>query len=175
MTVRTCDLPADALLRRYARDGGYTDCYMTEVPGHIPLGQFVEAFYTSWLFKAERAVLSLTGHYSTDADAAALARGTSLCFAAWRVEDRDQNQLLMCDVTGRTRSWFKIATISGDKPMQTVLYFGSGITAVGNSNTGRLSISPVFKALMGFHKLYSRALLAATRRRIASSAPTMTA
>ncbi|MDD7973865.1 hypothetical protein [Roseinatronobacter alkalisoli] len=175
MTVRTCDLPADAFLRRYARDGGYTDCYMTEVPGHIPLSLFVEAFYTSWLFKVERVVLSLTGHYSTDTNAAELARCTSSCFAAWRVEDRGENQLLMSDVTGRTRSWFKIATISGDKSMQTLLYFGSGITAAKNSDTGRLSIGPVFKALMGFHKLYSRALLAATRRKIASSASKMTA
>jgi hypothetical protein len=38
-----------------------------------------------------------------------------------------------------------------------------------------MSIGPVFKALTGFHKLYSRALLAATRRKIVSTASTVTA
>lgn len=175
MTVRTCDLPADAFLRRYVLDGSYTDCYVTEVPGHIPLGQYVEAFYTTSLFRAERTILSLAGHSSTDADAAEVAGGTSARFAAWRVEDRDEGQLLMCDVTGRTRSWFKIATVSGDNSTQTYLYFGSGITAVASANAGRMSIGPVFKALTRFHKLYSRALLAATRRKIASPASTVTA
>lgn len=170
MAIRACTLPADAFLRRYAQGDGYTDCYVTEVPGHIPLGQYVEAFYTTWLFKAERAVLSLAGHKSTDADATAVAWGTSFSFAAWRVEESDEDQLLMCDVTGRTKSWFKIATISGDTSRQTLLYFGSGITAAESGKAGQKSIGPVFKVLTGFHKLYSRALLAATRRKIASSA-----
>lgn len=175
MTVWTCDLPADSFLRRYILDGSYTDCYVTEVPGLITLGQYVEAFYTTKLFKAERIILSLAGHSSSDAEAAEVARGTSSCFAAWRVEERNEDQLLMCDVSGRTRSWFKIATISGDRSMQTYLHFGSGITPVQSARAGRMSIGPVFKALTGFHKLYSRALLAATRRKIVSPASTVTA
>lgn len=175
MIVRTCGLPADAFLRRYVQDGFYTDCYMTQVPGHIALGQYVETFYTTWLFKAERTILSLAGHSSTDADAAEVARGTSAHFAAWRVEDRDEGQLLMCDITERTRSWFKIATISGDRSIQTKLYFGSGITAVESAKTGHMSIGPVFNALTGFHKLYSRALLTAAKRKIVSAESAVTA
>lgn len=175
MAVRTCELPDDAFLGRYIQEGGYTDCFVTEVPGHVPLGQYVEAFYTTWLFKTERSILSLAGTSSTDADAAELGRGASSCYSAWRVEDRNEDQLLMCDDTGRTRSWFKIATIPGDGPMRTYLYFGSAITPVQSARTGRLSIGPVFKALIGFHKLYSRALLDATRRRIASPTSTVTA
>ncbi|MCC5967084.1 MAG: hypothetical protein JJU24_13200 [Natronohydrobacter sp.] len=166
MTIRTCDLPTDAFLRRYVLDGGYTDCYMTEVPGHVPLGQYVGSFYTTWLFKAERLLLSLAGHKSTDADAGDLARGEAASFAAWRVEDRDEDQLLMCDATGRTRSWFGVATISDGRSRQTLLYFGSGITAVASGKAGRKSIGPLFLALTGFHKLYSKALLTAARRKI---------
>lgn len=166
MTIRTCDLPADAFLRRYVLDGGYTDCYMTEVPRHIHLDQYVESFYTTWLFKAERSLLSLAGYKSTDADAGDLARGEASSFAAWRVEDRDEDQLLMCDATGRTRSWFGVATTTGDSSRQTLLYFGSGITSVTSGKAGRKSIGPVFKGLTGFHKLYSKALLAAARRKI---------
>lgn len=175
MTIRTCDLPADAFLRRYVGDGCYTDCYLIEVPGRIPLGQYIEAFYTTWLFKAERAILSLGGFKSTDADAADLSRRQSVSFAAWRVEDRDEDQLLMCDATGRTRSWFKVATISGETSVETRLYFGSGITAVTRGKARQLSIGPVFNALTGFHKLYSRALLAATRHKIARAARKATA
>lgn len=175
MTIRTCDLPADALLRRYAQVGGFTDCYLTEVPGQIPLGRYIEAFYTTWLFKAERAILSLGGFKSTDADVTDLARWQSVSFAAWQVEDRDENQLLMCDATGRTRSWFKVATISGATSVATRLYFGSGITVVTRSKNGRASIGPVFNALTGFHKLYSRALLAATRDKIARAERKVTA
>ena len=170
MIIRTCDLPADAFLRRYAQDGNYTDCYLIEVPGHIPLGLFIEAFYTTWLFKAERALLSLAGYDSTDADAAHLARRQSVSFAAWRVEDRGEDQLLMCDATGRTRSWFKVAMISVETSVTTRLYFGSGITAVKRGNDGHASIGPVFDALTGFHKLYSRGLLAATTHKIVRAA-----
>jgi hypothetical protein len=109
------------------------------------------------------------------ADAAEVARGTSARFAEWRVEDRDEEQLLMFDVTGRTRSWFKIATISGDHSMLTFLYFGSGITPLQSGRAGRMAIGPVFKAQTGFHKLYSKALLAATRRQVLSPASTVTA
>lgn len=175
MTIRTCELPADALLLRYVKDGGYTDCYVTKAPGHVPLGRYVEAFYTTWLFKAERSILSLAGHSSTDVDAADLGRGASFSFAAWSVEDRDEDQLLMRDVTGRTRSWFKTSRASVNDSMQTFLYFGSGITAVGGYSAGHLSIGSVFKSLTGFHKLYSRALLAATMQKIGSTALKVTA
>lgn len=169
MTVQACNLPADALLRCYFRDGGYTDCYLAELPFSISLGQYVEAFYTTSLFKAERTILSFAGHASTDADAAQVARGASCCFAAWHVEDRVEDQLLMADVSGRTRSWFKIATISGKTSEHTLLYFGSAITGGEGDKAGRMLSDVMFRALTGPHKFYSRALLSATRRRLASS------
>jgi len=175
MTIRACELPDDAFLRRYHVDGGYTDCFLTTVPGHIPLARYVEAFYTTWLFKAERRLLALAGHTSSDADAAALARGDASAFAAWRVEGRDEDQLLMCDVSGRTRSWFGVAASSGDAPSQTSLYFGSAITSATSGREGPASIGPVFRALTRFHTVYSKTLLKATRRSIVQPARQVTA
>ncbi|MFU8865492.1 MAG: hypothetical protein ACNA7O_16390 [Rhodobacterales bacterium] len=170
MTIRECELPDDAFLRRYHVDGGYTDCFVTTVPGHIPRARYVEAFYTTWLFKAERIVLALAGHTSSDADAAALAREDAAAFSAWRVEDRNEDQLLMSDVSGRTRSWVGVAASSGDEPSQTSLYFGSAIISATSGREGPVSIGPVFRALTGFHTVYSKALLKATRRSIVQPA-----
>lgn len=169
MTIRECDLPPNALLQRYHRDDGYADCYQVDVPGRVELGRYVAAFYTSWLFRAERMILSLAGHFSTDAEASALARGQRSRFAAWHVEARDEDQLLMRDITGRTRSWFRVAPITAENSERTMLYFGSGVTAVATGEAGRVSIGPVFKTLMPVHIIYSKALLAAARRKIMRS------
>lgn len=127
----------------------------------MSLPQFVEAFYTTRLFKLERALLTwFAARPSTDLDAKQLALGERNEFAAWRVEERVANQLLLTDVTGRTRSWFMIVPIaSADGSAQTRLYFGSAVVTKVDRNTGERSMGFVFKALLGFHKLYSRALL----------------
>lgn len=174
MTIRECHLPPDALLRRYDQDNGHVDCFQVDVPGRIDLCHYVEAFYTTWLFKAERATLSLAGHPSTDAEAAVLAGAQGTRFAAWHVEDRDDHQLLMRDITSRTRSWFKVAHINTENSERTTLYFGSGVTAVASGKSGRMSLGPVFRVLMPVHILYSRALLEATLRKIALSASKVT-
>jgi hypothetical protein len=48
----------------------------------------------------------------------------------------------------------------------TSLYFGSAVVPVRSPKTGRTRLGPVFSALLGFHKLYSRVLLRAARRRL---------
>ncbi len=166
MSIHRCSLPPDAFLQRYAGNDGYADCFRVDVPETIGLGRYVEAFYTTQLFKAERAILPLAGHPSTDTDAALVAKGEASRFAAWHVEARADDQLLMCDVTGRTRSWFKVAP---NRDGSTTLYFGSAVIAVKTGRAGRKSMGPVFKILMPVHVLYSRALLAATKRKIARS------
>lgn len=166
MSVRSCALPAGAFLRRYDDSVGYADCFVAESSGLISLGQYVEAFYTTGLFKAERAVLSLSGRPSTDIQANKVAAGSGSTFAAWSVEDRAEDQLLLCDVTARTRSWFMVTPVPDEVSDRTLLYFGSAITAVRKDKTGLMTIGPVFKALTSFHILYSRALLAAAKKRI---------
>lgn len=157
-------LPPAALLQAYGRDGvAYADCYCTELPGAVPLASFVEAFYTTPLFKLERAVLRwFAGKPSTDADARALAQGADR-FAAWRVEGRTAEQLLLADFTGRTRSWLMVEPLAPSGATSgTRLYFGSAVVPRGaRKGGGRGAMGFGFHALLGFHKLYSRLLLRA--------------
>ncbi len=160
--VRRVALPGHALSARYAREG-YADCYVTEVARSVSHARFVEAFYTTWLFKLERLVLRvLVKMPSTDAEAAELARGQRAAFAAWTVEDRAENQLLMCDFQRKTRSWLMVAPADGNA---TRLYFGSVVVPMTGA-PGRRRMSAGFRLLLGFHKLYSRALLHAARARL---------
>jgi hypothetical protein len=48
-------LPAHALLSRYGGDQGYADCYVATVPRRVTQAEYVEAFYTTRLFKRPRA------------------------------------------------------------------------------------------------------------------------
>jgi hypothetical protein len=149
-------VPDHALHASYLRNGAYADCYLIHIDGEIRLAQFVAAFYTSWLFKLERWILGWSVRKpSTDAQARQIASGETTQFAAWTMELRAPDQLLMCDFMKATRSWFMVAP--GTQPRSTRLYFGSVVTSPGRS----------YRWLMGFHRLYSRALLRAARARLA--------
>jgi hypothetical protein len=159
--IEKCELPDNALLQKYARSDAYTDCYSTPTPAPVSHADFVAAFYTTWLFRLERFVLRwVAARPSTDAEARQLAAGERDTFAAWYVEDREEGQLLMCDFRDRTRSWFMV---SGKR-----LYFGSAVVAKRDAHSGKTSLGFLFRALLGFHRLYSRALLHAARSRLES-------
>lgn len=161
--VVACPLPADALLRRAADAGAYTDCYAVDMPQAVSHAEYVEAFYTTWVFKLERLILRLlVSRPSTDAEARQLARGERDEFAAWSVEACAPDQLLLADFVGRTKSWLMVAPCPGG----TRLYFGSAVVPVRNRKTGASSLGIVHSALLGFHKLYSRVLLRAARSRL---------
>jgi hypothetical protein len=156
--IEPCALPADALLVRLKEAGAYTDAYSVAIAADVTHAQFVEAFYTTGLFKLERAILAvLVSKPSTDAQARALARGESDAFAAWTVEARAPDQLLLCDYRGRTRSWLMREPVEGGG---TRLYFGSAVVPVPKAG-GTRSMGGGFCALLAFHKLYSRLLLRA--------------
>lgn len=124
---------------------------------------FVIAFYTTWLFKVERVILKwLASKPSTDDDARRLADSGQDAFAAWTVEARSENQLLMCDFSSRTRSWFMTET-NGDG---TRHYFGSAVVPNAKNAANEPKLGKGFSLLLGFHKLYSRALLSAARSRL---------
>jgi hypothetical protein len=151
--VQPCDLPAGSLLAAYVASGAYTDCYTTAVSRPASQAEFVEAFYTTAVFKLERLILKwLVSRPSTDHEAGQLGRGEVSSFAAWAVEARSENQVLLR--AGRTRSWLMV------DPTGTRLYFGSAITP----RQGRMGAA--FTALLGFHKIYSRVLLAAAASRL---------
>lgn len=163
--VQACHVPPGSLLSRYVDSGAYADCYVTELPAAITHAQFVEAFYTTPLFKVERFLLGVfISRPSTDDDARQLAAGQSSTFAAWSVEARAENQLLLA--AGRTRSWLMVAPGVGAQPGGTQLYFGSAVVPARTASDERGRMGWVFGLLLGFHKLYSRALLLAARARL---------
>ena len=153
-------VPADSLLGAYARSGAFTDGYTTSVPGPVTLAEFIEAFYTTRLFKIERWLLATAVNLpSTDQQASALARGEAVQFAAWTVEHRADDEILLG--AGRTRSWLCVRPERGATPSTTLL-FGSAIVPAGPD--GELGL--VFQLLLGFHRLYSKRLLAAAAKRV---------
>ena len=106
---------------------------------------------------------------STDLQARQLAAGELNEFAAWRVEARAVDQLLLCAIDGRTRSWLMVS--AADVLGRTRLYFGSAVVRKpmppnSPNATGMPTLGFVFKALLGFHKVYSRALLCAAAARL---------
>jgi hypothetical protein len=154
--VESCTLPDEALTRRYRESGAHTDCFFTELARPVTHAEFVEAFYTTGLFKLERWILRLCfGRPSTDGEARALACGERDSFSAWTVEARARDQVLLRDFTGRTCSWLMVA--DDGRGLGTRLYFGSAV----------IRSSPLHAKLLGFHTLYSRLLLRAAARRLA--------
>jgi hypothetical protein len=103
---------------------------------------------------------------STDAQARQWAMGDADTFSAWHVECRSADQLLVA--WGRTRSWFMVAPAGDGSAAARVtrLYFGSSVIPRPSPHGGRPDMGLGFAALQGFHKLYSRALLAAARSRL---------
>jgi len=163
-SIKSCPLPDDALLGRYSNNGTYTDCYDTDIPMPVSYAQYVTAFYTTPLFKLERFILTWTvSKPSTDVQAKQLADGVTQAFAAWTVEARAENQLLMCDFIRRTRSWLMVVPLRSGG---TRLYFGSAVVPIVDSRTGKSTLGFIFNILLGFHGLYSVALLYAAKSRI---------
>ena len=165
--MKKCPVPASTMLNTYSIKGAYTDCYRTEVPGRVPFPEFVFAFYTTSLFKLERSILKLTvAKPSTDIQAIQLADGSLYQFAAWHVESRSENELLMRDFRGRTRSWLMIIPVNTTGAAQTSLYFGSAVVPIREPKTGKSSIGTTYQALLGFHKIYSILLLYSAKSNI---------
>lgn len=154
-SAKACDLPPNALLLRY-QSGNYTDCFTVEVPGTHDLADFVAAFYTTWLFKAERAVLTvLAKSPATDAEAIALGRGEVEQFSVWTTEERSETQLLMCPRDKTTRSWFMVSPGANT----TSLYFGSALLLSGQAGFW-------LKAVIPLHRLYSMVLLSRAQAKL---------
>ncbi len=169
-TIQLCELPQEALLSRYQQEGAYTDCYFIDLPSAVSHAEYVEAFYTTAVFKVERLILSLlVSKPSTDRQAKQLASGEVKTFAAWSVEGQTANQLLLCDFLGRTRSWLMSVVDESSNSSNTRLYFGSAVVPKVDPASGQTSFGFAFHALQGFHKLYSRALLRSAHSRLVQS------
>ncbi|ESQ81826.1 hypothetical protein AEAC466_19885 [Asticcacaulis sp. AC466] len=157
-------LPEGALLAPYRQARAYTDGYVVDLPGTMSLADYIQAFYTSGLFKLERLVLAaLVAKPSTDADVVALAVGQSARFAAWTTEARTADQILMCDYQSKTRSWLMCVPKDGGG---TRLYFGSAVVPERILSNGAVYLGLFFHLLLPFHIVYSRALLRAAARQL---------
>jgi hypothetical protein len=148
-----------SLLDACRNEGAYADTYAVEIARDVPMAMFIEAFYTTPLFKAERLVLALLAAPSTDGQARALATGRRDTFAAWTVEHRADDEILLAAL--RTRSW--LAVEPGTEG--TRLLFGSAVMPRRNRD-GDASLGAGFTGLLGLHRLYSRALLASALARL---------
>jgi hypothetical protein len=155
------------LLASYRTIGAHTDCFATDIVGSVSHEQFVTAFYTTFVFRLERWILKLTMNKpSTDAEAAQLASGLVDKFAAWRVEERAADQLLLSDFVRRTRSWLMIAPTHTATGPGTRLYFGSAVVPIKKSRSGKAGLGLIFRALLSFHSIYSVVLLHAAKSKL---------
>lgn len=153
-------VPAASFLAAYASQGAFTDCYTTSIPGAVGLPEFVLAFYTTPIFKLERWLLARALRIaSSDHDALLLAQGQTERFSAWKVERRSGTEILMD--AGQTRSWLSVEHHAGPDASTTLL-FGSAVVPMRPG--GRFGLA--FHALLGFHRLYSKVLLASASRRV---------
>ncbi|WKZ44646.1 MAG: hypothetical protein QY302_02500 [Anaerolineales bacterium] len=160
ISIRKTPVPANSMLGKYTSvAGAYTDCYVTEIPFNVTFPEYVFAFYTTSLFKLERTILKFTVFKpSTDMDAKNLAHSLTDKFAAWTVESRSDDEILLCDFLSCTRSWLMVEKAEG----ATILYFGSAVVPKkGSEGLGSLSI-----LLLGFHQVYSVLLLYFAKRRL---------
>lgn len=164
MKPQDSPLPTDSLLARLAQErGAFADAYALRFPRAVTLAEFVEAFYTTRLFKLERALIAaLLRKPSSDAMARALARGEGQRLAVWTLEARRPDELLMHEDSGATRSWFKAEAGAAG----TTLWFGSAVVPRRRGPGGEARMGWLFHALLGFHRSYSRALLSAAARRL---------
>ena len=163
--IEKCTVLDKTLLADYSKAGNYTDCYTTYVQGKVSFPEFIFAFYTTPLFKLERLILKFTvARPSTDLQAKQLAEGLSGNFAAWHVEKRNENEILMCDLVSRTRSW--LMAVPTHDTSQTRLYFGSAVVPRQNMKVEELSLEFGLRALLGFHQIYSVFLLSSARSRL---------
>lgn len=159
------DVPAPSFLHDLVERGSYADCYALVVPARVSHADFVRAFYTTPLFKAERFVLRwAVNRPSTDEQATALANGSANAFAAWRVTRRATDEVLLTDESGRTSSWLKVQPAGAGGGTQ--LLFGSAIEPRARGPNGERRLTWVFRALLGTHEFYSRRLLEAAAARL---------
>ncbi len=159
-SIQKTPVPANTLLDSYTSViGAYTDCYATEIPRIVTFAEYVCAFYTTPLFKLERVILKFTvSKPATDADAKYLADGLADKFAAWTVEGRSEDEILLCDFLSRTRSWLRTKSDG----FHTQLYFGSAVVP----KRGATALDAGFRAMLGFHQIYSVLLLDSAKRKL---------
>lgn len=173
LSITQQSVPESSLLKTYRGGlhpdawGTYSDCFSVPIERTVSLADFVYAFYTTPIFRIERRIIhALVKIASTDEQARQLAEGSRNDFAAWRLAQRTDSQLLLGDIRDQTRSWLAVTPTGTAQRARTLLQFGSGIAAQQDPRTGQQKRSLGFRLLGGFHVVYSQVLLHSARRRL---------
>lgn len=96
-----------------------------------------------------------------------MSGGTTDEHAAWRVEAREADQVLLCDFLSYTRCWL-MAERTG--PSATTLWFSTAIVARRTRADGTPRLTRRFQALLPFHRRYAPILLAGAARHLERAA-----
>jgi len=166
-SIKAAAIPDGGLINSYAIQAGcYTDCFVAEISQDVTLSDFILAFFNTPVFRLERLLLGLfASRPSTDDDVANLASGAGNSLALWKVDARDDNQLIMSVGSGPIRSWLMV--VSDQTAAHTSqLYFGSAVLPVEIGPNGKPKIGKSFRIFHGVHKFYTRLLLWSTVRRL---------
>lgn len=161
------EIPFDALSAAYLDAGAFVDCYYIDIPKEVTLEQYIKAFYTTPLFKVERSILSLaTFKLAKDSEAIELSLGKAKSYSIWTVENRDTDQIILCEFTENTRSWLRVNVIKTAGVTTTRLFFGSVVIPKKGSENGDVKFGFLFHLLGKFHQIYSKALLSAAYKKL---------
>ncbi|WP_462172004.1 hypothetical protein [Pseudoalteromonas xiamenensis] len=156
-------VPTTSLLGAYKQKRAFTDCYSMSVSIPVTLPQFIEAFYTTRLFKLERWLLAKALNIrSSDEQVSLLAQSSSTKFSAWQVESRSSSEILLA--AWQTRSWLCVKPLD-DTTLSTTLYFGSAV--ISTRPDGKFGLA--FHMFGGFHRQYSKLLLSAAVKRVVTN------
>ena len=156
-------LPKSAFLNDYEhRAGVYTDCFQTELPQrrhsrelHQRIFQHMALSHRTHDPQHSREKASLRRRYR-----AIGARHVKHNVRLAGFERRDADQILLEVPQTPIRTWL-MRSSEGEK---TQLYFGSAILPDAVDRNGNAKMPFLFHALLGFHKLYARALLFSAKR-----------
>lgn len=160
--VTPCPVPDTSLLAHQAADPDhYADCYSVNLPCEADLSAYLTAFFSLPIMRLERLIIAAMGTPSRAQDVAALASGASDQLAIWKVEQRTEDQIVMRVSGGRIRTWLMRENTNDG----TRLYFGSSVEPIEKPD-GTVTLGPSIKTLEGFHRLYSRILIAGAARRL---------
>lgn len=152
--------PDAALIREYARlPGGYVDCFYADVGGRVTLSDYIEAFFSTPVFRAERLMLNLTANGRSNRQSASeLASGSSDKMAIWTTQARDDAQILMIAGNGPVFTWLMVEEAQTDA-FSSRLYFGSAVLPTATGKDGTPKMAAGFRVFLGLHIFYSRLLL----------------
>jgi hypothetical protein len=164
------EFPPGSFLLQCRQAGCYIDCYRVAIDREVDLSEFIVAFYNTRLFRLERFILKWAiSRPSTNRELQLLADSAIKRFAAWEVEARAPDQILLADFSGATKSWLMTEPVTGGAASASRLYFGSAIVPTRNLDNEKPQMGKTFSILLPFHKIYSRALLSSALRDLKST------